>query len=196
MKKIIIPAIVAGMCAVTSLANAAESTLPYVGVSTGFGLLNNSTVDGLNDAISYKTGYLINGAVGLKLDNYRVEAELGYHSNSVDSAKISGFNGSYVNLWTYMANGYYDIKIKNSKFSPYVMGGLGIAHATLDSNGSPSSTKFAWQLGAGVSLKATDLINIDLGYRYLQPSDASFNGAKVSLASSNIVAGIRTTFQF
>ena len=195
MKKMIFPLLVAGVCSAPSLAQAAES--PYVSLSGGLGLLNNSTVNGNNDAIKYKTGYLINGAVGLKNQDVRVEAEIGYHRNSVDSSDYADPRGAHVSMWTFMANGYYDIPMKDSVVSPYVMGGLGVADASISGgnmSGSPSSTEFAWQLGAGVGIKAAKNTTFDLGYRYLSPSDAKFDGAKVSLASCNILAGIRYSF--
>ncbi|MGC8775409.1 MAG: outer membrane protein [Chlorobaculum sp.] len=195
MKKIILPLLVAGVCAAPSLAQAAST--PYASLSGGLGLLNNSTVDGNNDAIKYKTGYLINGAVGLKNQDVRLEAEVGYHRNSVDTSDYDEPLGAHVSMWTFMANGYYDIPMKDSVVSPYVMGGLGVADASIsDGNWGPSSTstQFAWQIGAGVGIKATNNATVDLGYRYLSPSDGSFGGKKVSLASSNILAGIRYSF--
>lgn len=195
MKKIIMPLLVAGVFAVPSLGNAA--TNPYVSASAGFSLLNNSEVDGENDAIEYKTGYLINGAVGLKGDNARVEAEIGYHRNDVDTSVFIGPNGAHVDMWTFMANGYLDYNMNNSSASPYVMAGIGLADASISGGNwgsSSSSTEFAWQVGAGVGIKASDKTTVDIGYRYLSPSDADFDGRSVSLASSNIIAGIRYSF--
>jgi opacity protein-like surface antigen len=195
MKKIILPLLVAGVCTAPSLAHAMGN--PYVSLSGGIGLLNNSTVDGNDDAIEYDAGYLINGAVGLKNDNVRMEAEVGYHRNSVDSSYYYGPNGAHVSMWTFMANGYYDFELTNADVSPYVMAGLGVADASIsDGNWGPesSSTEFAWQLGAGVGIKTSANTMVDLGYRYLSPSDAEFDGAKVSLASSNFLAGIRYNF--
>jgi opacity protein-like surface antigen len=195
MKKTIMTLLVAGACAIPSFAHAA--TNPYVSASVGVGLLNNSEVDGENDAIEYKTGYLINGAIGLKGDNARVEAEIGYHRNDVDTSVFRGPNGAHVDMWTFMANGYLDYDMKNSSVSPYVMAGLGVADASISGGNwgsSSSSTEFAWQVGAGVGIKASDKTTIDIGYRYLSPSDADFDGAKVSLASSNFLAGIRYSF--
>ena len=196
MKKLILPLLVAGVFAIPSMANAA--TVPYVSGSAGLGLANNSTVDGISDAITYKSGYLINGAVGLKADNVRVEAEIGYHNNSVDTAAPFTYaGGAHGSLWTFMANGYYDFYSKDSSVAPYVMGGLGVADASISGGNwgsSSSSSVFAWQLGAGVGFKTADKVTFDIGYRYLSPADASFAGAKVSLASSNIIAGFRVAF--
>ena len=195
MKKIILPLLVAGMCAAPSLAQAMSN--PYVSLSGGLGLLNNSTVDGNDDAIEYDAGYLINGAVGMKGDNMRLEAEVGYHRNGIDSSIYSAPVEAHVSMWTFMANGYYDFELNNGDVSPYVMAGLGIADASISDGNwgqESSSTEFAWQLGAGVGIKTASNTTVDFGYRYLAPSDANFDVAKVSLGSSNFLVGIRYGF--
>ena len=195
MKKIILPLLVAGMSAAPSLAQAMSN--PYVSLSGGLGLLNNSTVDGNDDAIEYDAGYLINGAVGMKGDSIRLEAEVGYHRNGVDSSIYYGPIDAHVSMWTFMANGYYDFELSNGDVSPFVMAGLGIADASISDGNwgqESSSTEFAWQLGAGVGIKTANNTTVDLGYRYLSPSDATFDGAKVSLGSSNFLVGIRYGF--
>jgi opacity protein-like surface antigen len=195
MKKIFLPLLVAGICAAPSLAQAMSN--PYVSLSGGIGLLNNSTVDGNDDAIEYDAGYLINGAVGMKGDNMRLEAEVGYHRNGVDSSIYYGPVGAHVSMWTFMANGYYDFELSNGDVSPFVMAGLGIADASISDGNwgqESSSTEFAWQLGAGVGIKTASNTTVDFGYRYLSPSDAKFDGAKVSLGSSNFLVGIRYGF--
>ena len=195
MKKIILPLLVAGMSAAPSLAQAMSN--PYVSLSGGLGLLNNSTVDGNDDAIEYDAGYLINGAVGMKGDNMRLEAEVGYHRNGIDSSIYSAPVEAHVSMWTFMANGYYDFELNNGDVSPYVMAGLGIADASISDGNwgqESSSTEFAWQLGAGVGIKTASNTTVDFGYRYLAPSDANFDVAKVSLGSSNFLVGIRYGF--
>jgi len=195
MKRVILPLLIAGVCTIPSLARAESNA--YVSLSGGVGLLNNSKVDGNDDAIRYDTGYLINGAIGLKNEAVRLEAEVGYHQNSVDSSDYSVVRGAHVSMWSYMANGYYDIDMDNAGLSPYIMVGLGVADASIrDGNWGPSSssTEFAWQVGAGLGIKTSDNVMVDIGYRYLSPSDATFEGAKVSLASSNFIVGIRYSF--
>jgi opacity protein-like surface antigen len=199
MKKLILPLLVAGAFAAPSMAQAAST--PYVSLSSGLSLLNNSklTIGGatVNDFIEYKTGYLVNGAVGLKMDDVRVEAEVGYHHNSVD--KIIGLpvTGVNVSAWSFMANAYYDFDMKNSSITPFVMGGLGLADikSHVDGYTDDSSTQFTWQLGAGIGIKASKTVTIDLGYRYVKPSSPDvtilgYNG-KVSIGGSELLAGVR-----
>jgi len=187
------PLLVAGICAIPAFAQAGT---PYISASTGLALLNNSSEDGVNDAVKYNTGYLVNGAIGMKCDYSRFEAEIGYQNNSVDTYLGNNDNrNARVAMTTLMANGYLDYNMKNSDVSPYVMAGLGASNVTLKNDfSSDSDTSFAWQLGAGVGIKASEKVTVDVGYRYLSPSDISVSGFKYSLASSNILVGLRCSF--
>jgi len=197
---------IAGMCAVPSLSQAAT---PYVSAYVGLGLAGNSSFKDTNgttvsDAVSYKTGIPFGGAIGLKGDQYRVEAALGYVTNDID--KVLNDNGvlttdptaDKISIFSYMANAYYDYAIKDSSVTPYVMGGIG--GASLDPqgpgfSGATSKSVFAWQLGAGVGVKAADNIVVDLGYRYFKPgSYKNDNGSKVTFSASNILLGLRYSF--
>jgi opacity protein-like surface antigen len=198
MKKLILPLLVAGAFAAPSMAQAASH--PYVSLSSGLSLLNNASATTLgvtiNDAVKYKTGYLVNGAIGLKQGDARFEAEIGYHHNGVDSTvwlgTVSGYSAS---AWTFMANAYYDFDIHASSITPFVMGGLGLAELeSTEPLVSYSSTQFAWQLGAGVGIKASKDVTVDLGYRYLNPSDPTFAGTKYSVGGSELLVGIRYNF--
>ncbi len=95
-----------------------------------------------------------------------------------------------------MANCYYDINLNKSSVSPYVMVGIGGAsiNAKIDTSDETKSV-FAWQLGAGVGVKAANNLTVDLGYRYLKPSKFKDNYAEYTGSSSNILAGIRYDFQ-
>jgi len=139
MKKLILPFLVAGAIALPSLAQA-ESY--YVSVSSGLNLLKNSNLDYQAPdplmyppfTISYKPGIVVNGAVGLKSGDLRMEAEVGFHDNKVD--KFSDSLGSYSQVqydfsaWTFMANAYYDFDWLSTSVTPYVMGGIGSARIT------------------------------------------------------------------
>jgi opacity protein-like surface antigen len=195
MKKLILPLLVAGAFVAPSMAQAASN--PYVSLSNGLSLMNNSTVNSVSNAITYKTGYFINGAVGLRQGDARFEAEIGYHRNTVNGTVLTPVNTSAytsASMWTFMANAYYDFDIKASGVTPFVMGGLGLADVNMKTIASNETTKFAWQLGAGVGVKVAKDINIDLGYRYLKPSAPSVNGQKITLGASELLVGVRYDF--
>ena len=156
--------------------------------------MNNSSVDGVADAVTYNSGYLINGAVGLKAENTRLEAEIGYHRNAVDT-NYGGVTVTDTNfsIWSFMANGYLDYDMKDSGVSPYIMAGLGLADVSWTEPGwEDSHSVFAWQIGAGVGIKAGDNATVDIGYRYFKPGDITWkNGSTTTEASSNILVGVR-----
>jgi opacity protein-like surface antigen len=171
----------------------------YVSLSGGLSFANNSSVDDVDDVVEYKTGYAVRGAIGLKMDDVRVEGEVGYHRVGVD--KLLGISlddfdlDANVSVWTFMANAYYDIDTDNA-ITPYLMAGLGLANARIEDKfgDESSSSQFAWQVGAGIGIEASENLTFDLGYRYLKPSDGDFDGATVSMGGSEILAGLRYQF--
>jgi opacity protein-like surface antigen len=190
MKKLILPLVVVGMCALPSLSHAASN--PYVSVSGGLGFMNNSTVAGYTDWVEYKTGYLVNGAVGLKTEPVRLEAEVGYHRNAIDKYAHSTQTDSNVSIWSFMANGYLDYDMKDEGISPFIMAGLGYASVSAHYPGSDANdSAFAWQVGAGVGIKASDKVTFDVSYRYFKTGDVTLWGDKVTTGSHNIIAGLR-----
>ena len=74
-----------------------------------------------------------------------------------------------VNLWPAMALGEW--------LEVYAGGGVGGAY--LDALDDQELTP-AWQVGAGLVLKATNHISVDVGYRYFRALDATLDGLEVS----------------
>ncbi|MEI7825406.1 MAG: acyloxyacyl hydrolase [Chlorobiaceae bacterium] len=202
-KKLLLPLLLAGMWATPAMA-----ANTYVSGSVGLGLLNNSELKGvgftINDAVEYNVGVPVGVAVGYKSDEYRIEGAIGYQSYSVDKS----WNGSAVvtltdadvSVWSFMANGYYDITMKDSSISPYLTAGLGLALVKgTSAEGSFDDSVFAWQLGAGVGIKASENVILDLGYRYFKAADVTNNihpadSMSMSVSGSNILAGVRYNF--
>ena len=79
--------------------------------------------------------------------------------------------------------------IQNKERYPAVLVGGATVKGT--SNGV-----FAWQVGAGVGVKASDAVTIDLAYRYFAALDAEGFAAdrKVNVSSSNFLLGARYSF--
>jgi opacity protein-like surface antigen len=204
MKKICTSLLVAAICAAPALA---QATTPYFSASAGSGSMNKSSVDGENNVIEYNSGTAFNGSVGLEVKkNTRVEFAVGHQTNDVDniygvSPSHYGINMSF-SIWSFMANGYVDLPTKNAGITPYLMAGMGLADVNTKFSDDVvsgysvtySDTVFAWQIGGGVGIKASDKVIVDLGYRYLSPSDVTVLDMKHSLSSSNLLAGIRYSF--
>ena len=128
--------------------------------------------------------------LGYKFNDWRLEAEAGYHGAGGDT----GYSSTH--YFTYMGNLYYDFNsiMPASPIRPFIGAGLGDAQIHYG-RGSFSNTfhnhsnDFAWQGMAGInyvmpSMPATDW---SLGYRYLGTD-------KQNLHASNLELGIRFHF--
>lgn len=179
---------------------------PYVGLSAGIALLQNSDVKGGGvtdeDAIEYCTGYAVNGALGLDGGMYRIEGAVGYQANDIEVAPGGLVDDDDVSLsiLSFLANGYIDIGMNGSFVEPYVIAGAGLANITLSDEGEDEdNTVFAYQFGAGVGIQATPNVVLDLGYRYFATADVTYDEIPdgeidVTVASHNIMAGVRVGF--
>lgn len=91
-------------------------------------------------------------------------------------------------------------------FKPYAMAGAGLARVSLD-NAKLAGNKladdhdvvFAYQAGLGVAYELTDVVTIDLGYRYFataKPSMKNVDGKKFDFKfhTHNVVLGLRFKF--
>jgi len=181
------------------------SAAPYVSGSIGLASFANSdsTYGGITktDMIAYKSGVPFAGAVGIKSGAYRIEVALGYQSDDIDTVKRNGVpvsvTGYSVSTFSYMLNGYYNLDIKGSGLSPYLTAGIG-GSSLIEKGGSGADETtggLAWQLGAGVGIRASEHITVDLGYRYFRPSAYNANFATdITALSHNVMAGVRYGF--
>ncbi len=179
---------------------------PYVSLSAGLALLQNSDIEdgGVTDedAIEYGTGYAVNGALGLDGGMYRLEGAVGYQVNDWDKfydIEVPDGIDAEVSILSFMANGYVDIEMPTAMVTPYLMAGAGVANVDFDAEDvvgdSDGDTVFAYQFGAGVGIDATPNVTLDLGYRYFATGDVSpEEGVDVSIASHNLMAGVRVGF--
>ena len=110
-------------------------------------------------------------------------------------ANVSGNEKFKVGAQSFFVNAYFDIH-NSSPVTPYIGAGLGLASVSADYQASLSDgtneggfgfnktkTNFAWNIGAGAAWKISDMISLDLGYRY-----ADFGKVKAS-SSGDFVAG-------
>ncbi|MEM9803986.1 MAG: P44/Msp2 family outer membrane protein [Cyanobacteria bacterium P01_D01_bin.56] len=130
-------------------------------------------------SLDTETGFGINGAAGYRFDDARVELEVAYTNNNVDGVTVNNLaevplDGD-IESAQLMVNGYYDIPTE-SRFSPYIGGGVGVATLTandveanipgignlaLDDTGA----SFVFQVKAGVGYEISDQASAFLGYR-------------------------------
>ncbi len=169
----------------------------YISGNVGWTLSNDLNVKDTNGNVvvklPLKTGINLEGAVGSRFDNVRLEAELGYQTKDLDLAGVTG-NWKILSV---LANGYYDFYTEG--IQPYVTAGIGAGRVTLSdfiTEGQQfkwdGATKLAYQLGAGVAIPLNKNISLDARYRYFALSDVT-NGnlVKYTPSISSILVGLR-----
>lgn len=176
----------------------------YVGAFVGYGWGTLVDEDG---------GILIDAGDETDLSGWTVGAKLGANfsvgggvvlgaEGDVAWSGIGGFNDAAdidtdIN-WTSSLRGRagYDA----GAFMPYLTAGLAIAGATVsDGPTDNSQVHFGWTAGAGVEVAATEQISVDLGYRYSDYGQASYDlgmsgTSDLSLTTHAVTAGVNFKF--
>jgi len=190
VKKLLITAAIIAFS--TLPASAAE---PYFSLGAGAWLPHSTSgVDYGRQpvATSYSPGFGLSGAAGIGFrTGARLECELGYKQASARGVGGDTWLTSYmINLWQGMPDGNYPI-------SPYIGGGVGMAHGHVASPGfiDISGNGIAYQAGAGMDIKMSRKTTVDLGYRYMGMTDTSNNSiSKASMIGSHLQAALRIEF--
>lgn len=118
---------------------------------------------------------MISGALGYRYKHFRGELEYVWRKHTKDEEP--GFDIAKFKSYSYMLNAYWDF-MPYHWWSPYVNAGIGLTQLkysnidtsagglsnTTDGNYEPMN--FTWSVGAGLSLKVTNRLNVDAGYRY------------------------------
>ncbi|MGH7180712.1 MAG: outer membrane protein [Nitrospiraceae bacterium] len=117
---------------------------------------------------------------------------------------------SKIRSQTLFANVYYDFK-NATVFTPFVGGGVGWAinksTTTLNLLGSSvhdtfteTQTKFAWNIGAGVAVHITEIMLVELSYRYTDLGGAVWgNTSAIELTTTSLQANeflVTARYQF
>ena len=142
----------------------------------------------------YKNKLMLSGAVGYRYDYWRTELEYVWRDkNKFENDFFKRQFRTYSGMW----NNYIDI-LPYEWISPYA--GVGIGYTKLKYSAkdkfentvirSDKKTNFTWSLGAGVTVKVTNRINVDAGYRYYDIG--SFGHEDVTL--QEIYGGLRYVF--
>jgi opacity protein-like surface antigen len=122
-----------------------------------------------------RDGYLVSGAIGFAdSSGFRVEGELSHRQNKLKSSPTLDPGGK-LSANSAMINGYYEFGGSEAKIRPYIGAGAGIARVKLRADNSApllpvsiddKSTSIAYQGMAGVAVKMSDKLAVDVGYRY------------------------------
>jgi opacity protein-like surface antigen len=178
----------------------------FVGGNLGVMVPEDSTIHTRSGDVdvSFNAGATVSVVGGYKFANgLRLEGELNSRSVDTDKASANGRSLPYdstISAFGLMTNIYYDINT-NSRFNPYIGGGIGLAYLETDDSifyRESGSTVFAYQLGAGLAYDITPRVTMDLGYRYYGTTTAEFEftggSEKMSLNTHNFIIGARYNF--
>ena len=170
------------------MSNQRLGNLDYVGFGDAaqHGFLEDGTFDaGITGQIG--VGYQFNDWLRADVTGqYRGKTEfsaLDFYSNPALGQYGTNQYHAKKSEWLFLANAYADLGTF-SGITPYVGGGIGASRNTISNftddnilNGgggyadSASQWNFAWALHAGVGIKATDRMTIDVGYSYVNLGD-------------------------
>ena len=154
----------------------------YVSAFGGMSWMNEGNLD---------SGLAATAAIGCDYGDTRLEAEMGYQNNSFDDFY---YGESDVNLYTLMANGYYDVDLGG--IDMYLTAGVGLAQGDVDyGNGSfdvqdgdcCDDDSFAYQFGAGLAAPIATGVMLDARYRYFTTIDND------QLSSHSALLGLRVS---
>jgi opacity protein-like surface antigen len=182
----------------------------YTTGSLGLFAPNDETASGsgLSGSGKLDNGIFAAAALGFKFSpNFRAEGEFGYAHSRLNKLTLTGFGstsvtGGDLDIYTFTANGYYDFANK-SIYTPYVGGGLGLAHSESSSLrvgnlsfAGGSSNNFMWQLEAGVSIAVSANLSIVPAYRYAHINNGSTASGVTSDDSDGHIFKIGLRYSF
>jgi len=154
----------------------------------------------------FDTRYSSGLAFGYRLEQIRLEGEVSYGRNEVDS--VDGIiipNGYSIetSLLYFMFNGYYDFNFSNA-LTPYLTAGAGFSKVEADINMASIiddkyyDTVFAYQIGAGLGYTISEIMTLNFRYRFLGTAEPKFSypggKAEAEIFSHNLTVGIHMAF--
>jgi len=168
----------------------------YVEGEGGPSILETETKNsgiGSDGTLSYRTGADFNAEIGYDFGAFRLEAETGYRSNRNKVLTVNGnssYPGGKTHVWDAMLNGLVDFG-PDDGLQGFVGGGVGAGRVTQyipDANYGigGSTTKFAWQLIAGVRTPISTHWDVGLRYTYFNINGANQAGQGAMWGGSEI----------
>lgn len=147
--------------------------------------------------------FMMSGAIGYRWEHFRTELEYVWRKNNKDRQQpLPGVDEEAIfKTYSYMWNVYYDV-LPYNWWTPYVGAGIGfskIRYRNVDkgfgiTNEEWATTKFSWSLGGGLSLKVTNRLNLDVGYRYYDLGSPRRKGKTYDVSAQEVYGGVRYVF--
>ncbi len=141
----------------------AEAGLSRPFLTTSIRNLNLPNLNVPNQKVSVDLKVTFVGGLGVGYtvnDFFRTDLLFGYRR--LQDKRVA----NKARLYSGLLNVYFDGQ-NTTMFTPYIMGGLGLAHDHYKAGTTKNNTRFAWNAGTGVYAKVADYVNIDLSYKYL-----------------------------
>jgi outer membrane protein OmpA-like peptidoglycan-associated protein len=199
-KKILIGA-ASVMALTTGLATAGyERDGWYVGLEGGWGRVSETDIS--NEPLEFADGIAVLGTAGYAFTDskWRIEGEVGYRHNDVDTLDGATFDNGELEEWSGMLNAIYDFNLNSEKWGLGLGAGIGIDNARYTSpiDGHDSNDKvFAFQAIAGLTYRVNQHWDILLNYRYFNAAQAELQYAaqspseEVDLEKHSVTIGFR-----
>jgi len=170
-----------------------------VGVGAAWVSDSDVNVDGFFvGTAKFDTGYSVGAAVGYMREPFRLEGELSYMANDMDT--FDGYpTSAEIDALTFLANGYFDFNT-GGPIKPYVTAGIGTSRIEISEPGYPDEddTVFVYQVGFGIGYELSNSLILDGRYRFMSGQNMEFSEGgstvEVEVASHNITVGVRIPF--
>jgi OOP family OmpA-OmpF porin len=199
LKKILIGA-ASAMVLTAGAANAGyERDGWYFGVEAGYGRVSDTDLGA--SALTFSDGMAAMGTAGyaFKNSNWRMEGEIGYRSNDLDTVAAQRASQGDLIEWSGMVNAIYDFHLNSDKWGIGIGGGIGIDNARLTApSGYERDDKvFAFQGIAGVTYRINQHWDLAINYRYFNAAQAELSLSstapltEVDLEKHSITIGVR-----
>lgn len=218
---------VMGALLIGSMAGGTAAAGPYI--AAGFGVAFQADSDitvrsspspiwpsgFANAETTYKTGWVVDGALGWAISDFRVEINGSYSDNGHDKFHFGVIESPApggIQIVGGMANAYWDVPL-HDRFKPYLGGGIGMAYMTFENNTSrlgsgyyvdDNDTELAGNVMAGLGYAITDHVVLSFGYRFYMARDGTFrtkplpqfplSQLKVSIQRHDLTLGVRYGF--
>jgi outer membrane protein OmpA-like peptidoglycan-associated protein len=171
---------------------------PYLRAEGGWNHMKNLEFNSSNSGSSASTtegeGYIAGGALGYGFGIFRVELNIDYRSNDVNSISTGGLAGSAggtIQGTTYMLNGLMDLPFNWMGITPYIGAGIGAVHLKAASLSVGATTLVnssdnvaAVQGMAGLRYNLTPNWGLGLEYRFLEGLHPNFQSERVGATAA------------
>lgn len=177
---------------VLGAADARAQAQLYAGGYGGLGIAHDADTN-TGQIMTMDLGFGFGAFVGGRVTpNVRIEGEIGYRSNDLESLG-GGVVGGDVTSLAFMANAYYDIPVQSAVI-PYVGAGVGMADVEMSGLRNDTDTVFAFQLMAGGAVPVSPNVALTAEYRLFATDDPRAADLRYEYVHSGLLVGIRANF--